>query len=194
MLVPSGPTASVSPFILQNSQDTRLFWNTLKRGPNSLAVHSPLRNLGADLSLPGPLSLGLLPLRPGLTPSLTLLCQEDGHGAHPPRASLLPGGSRKGQAKGMPRKSPGPELQGAGVQPSPLCSCLLPQGPSSPSVKVGASLVAQPSLIQALALLLSWLSAQWHWSSVLCNLRLPLPASHPTPPHTPLSSPPLPHT
>ena len=148
---------SVSPFILQNSQDTRLFWNILKRGPNFLPVHSPLWNLGADLSLPGPLSLGLLPLWPGLTPSLSLCSARPGQvprtqgkdrrGAHPPRASLLPGGSRKGQAKGMPRKSPGPELQGAGVQPSPLCSCLLPQGPSSPSVKVGASLVAQPSLI-----------------------------------------------
>lgn len=142
MLVPSGPTASVSPFVLQNSQDTRLFWNILKRGPNSLPVYSPLRDLGADLSLPGPLSLGLLPLWPGLTlPSHFALpglgrCQ--GHrrrtGVGPTLPELLCPlrGSRTGQAKGMPRKLPGPELQGAGVQPSPLCSCLLPQAHPPP--------------------------------------------------------------
>lgn len=76
---------------------------------------------------------------------LALLCQvwagakDTGEGEAwglPSQASLPPGGSRMRQAKGMPRKSPGPELQGAGAQPPLLCSCLLPQGPSSPSVKV----------------------------------------------------------
>lgn len=146
MLAQSGPTASASPFILQNSQDTRLFWNILKRGPNSLPIHSPLQDLGDDLSLPGPLWLGLLPLWPGLTPS-SLLCsarpgrgprtQEKARHGYPPRASLPPGGSRVRQAKGMPRKSPGPELQGAGAQPlccAPVCFLKAHPPPLSRSV------------------------------------------------------------
>lgn len=81
-----------------------------------------------------------------------------------------------------------------GRGPTPLlCSCLLLKA-ILPSVKVGASLVTQPSLIQALALLLSWLSVEGHWPRCSATLRLPLPCSHLTP-HTPLSpAHQLPHT
>lgn len=124
MLVPSGPTASVSPFILQNSQDTRLFWNTLKRGPNSLAVHSPLRNLGADLSLPGPLSLGLLPLRPGLTPLSLCSARRTGMGPTLPELLCSLGAAGKDKQRGCPESRQALSYKGPGSNPlrcAPVC-------------------------------------------------------------------------
>lgn len=140
----------------------------------------------------------LLPLWPGLTPS-SLLCsarsgrgqghrRRPGMGPLPSQASLPPGSSRMRQARGCPGSRQALSYRGQGAQP--LCCapvCFLKAHPP-PLSRSGASLVTQPSLIQAPGPPLVLAKCAVAWPSVLCNLRLP-PTNCPPHPHT-LSSPP----